>query len=201
MSLRLNRLFSGTWKYIFDLCTWRSISNGWELDLCYLETKVACALPFISTWCIGSLPHMNRALQWRHNERDGASNHQPHDCLLNRLFRHRSKKMSKLCVNGPCEGNSPVTGEFHAQRANKAENVSIWWCHHGHNWITYNKGVRTVLLQIIYTMEQSALRTWTVHACSYDSQRQIVCKPGILGNATRKLFYTNFDDIYWYQPP
>ena len=22
-------------------------------------------------------------LQWRHNERDGVSNHQPHDCLLN----------------------------------------------------------------------------------------------------------------------
>ena len=24
-----------------------------------------------------------RALQWRHNEHDGVSNHQPHDCLLN----------------------------------------------------------------------------------------------------------------------
>ena len=23
-------------------------------------------------------------LQWRHNERDGAPDHQPHDCLLNR---------------------------------------------------------------------------------------------------------------------
>ena len=23
-------------------------------------------------------------LQWRHNERDSFSNHQPHDCLLNR---------------------------------------------------------------------------------------------------------------------
>ena len=32
------------------------------------------------------------ALQWRHDERDGVSNHQPHDCLLNRLFRRRSKK-------------------------------------------------------------------------------------------------------------
>ena len=38
---------------------------------------------------------MAGALQWRHNERDGASNHQPHDCLLNLLFRHRSKKTSK----------------------------------------------------------------------------------------------------------
>ena len=33
-------------------------------------------------------------LQWRHNERDVVSNHQPHDCLLNRLFRRRSKKTS-----------------------------------------------------------------------------------------------------------
>ena len=44
--------------------------------------------------------------QWRHNERDGVSNHQPHDCLLNRLFRHISKKTSKLRVTGLCEGNS-----------------------------------------------------------------------------------------------
>ena len=28
--------------------------------------------------------------------RDGVSNHQPHDCLLNRLFGRRSKKTSKL---------------------------------------------------------------------------------------------------------
>ena len=28
-------------------------------------------------------------------------------------------------------GISPVTGEFPAQRASNAENVSIWWCHHG----------------------------------------------------------------------
>ena len=26
------------------------------------------------------------ALQWRHNEGEGVLNHQPHDCLLNRLF-------------------------------------------------------------------------------------------------------------------
>ena len=29
-----------------------------------------------------------------------------------------------------CEGNSPVTGEFPAQSACNAENVSIWWRHH-----------------------------------------------------------------------
>ena len=29
-----------------------------------------------------------------------------------------------------CAGNSPGTGEFPAQRASNAENVSIWWRHH-----------------------------------------------------------------------
>ena len=54
-------------------------------------------------------------------------------CLLKRLFRHRSKKTPKLRVTGLCEGNSPVTGEFPAQRASNAENVSIWWHHHALN--------------------------------------------------------------------
>ena len=63
-------------------------------------------------------------------EHDGVSNHQPHDCLLNRLFIHRSKETSKLCVTGLWEGNSPVTGEFPAQKDSNAKNVSIWWRHH-----------------------------------------------------------------------
>ena len=47
------------------------------------------------------------SLQWRHNDHDGVSYHQPHGCLLNRLFRRRSKKTSKLRVSGLCVGNSP----------------------------------------------------------------------------------------------
>ena len=69
------------------------------------------------------------ALQWRHNERDGVSNHQIHDCLLKRLFRHRSKKTSKLRVTGLCEGKSPVTGEFPLQMASNTETyiaTPIW---------------------------------------------------------------------------
>ena len=46
-------------------------------------------------------------LQWRHNEHNGVSNHRRLDCLLNRLFRHRSKKTLKLRVTGLCAGNSP----------------------------------------------------------------------------------------------
>ena len=45
-------------------------------------------------------------LHWRHNDHDSVSNHQPHDCLLNGLFRRRSKKTSKLRVTGLCVGNS-----------------------------------------------------------------------------------------------
>ena len=60
----------------------------------------------------------------------GILSHQSHDCLLNRLFRRRSKKTSKLRATGLCVGNSPVTGEFPAQRASNAENISIWGRHH-----------------------------------------------------------------------
>ena len=74
------------------------------------------------------------SLQRRHNGRDGVSNHQPHDCFISRLFRHRSKKTSKLRVTGLRAGNSPEAGEFPAQMASNAENVSIWWRHHDYPW-------------------------------------------------------------------
>ena len=51
--------------------------------------------------------------QWaslrRHNGRDCVSNHQPHDCLLNRLFGRSFKKTAKVRVTGLCAGNSEVT--------------------------------------------------------------------------------------------
>ena len=69
------------------------------------------------------------SLQWRHNRRDGVSNHQPHECLLKRLFGHRSKKTSKLRITGLGMEISPVAGEFPAQKASNVENVLIWWRH------------------------------------------------------------------------
>ena len=50
---------------------------------------------------------MDGSLQWRHNDHDGVSNHQPHGCLLNRLYRRTSMKTPKLRVTGLCAGNSP----------------------------------------------------------------------------------------------
>ena len=55
-----------------------------------------------STWPYQLQDH-SQSLQWRQNEHDSISNHQSPDCLLNRLFRCRSKKTSKLCVTGLCE--------------------------------------------------------------------------------------------------
>ena len=53
------------------------------------------------------------------------SNHQPHDCLLNHLFKRRSKKTSELHGTGLCVGNSLVTSEIPTQMASNVENVSI----------------------------------------------------------------------------
>ena len=78
---------------------------------------------FLHYWSLCEGNPLVPTLQWRHNERDGVSNHQSHNGLLNRLFRRRSKKTSKLRVPG-------VTGEFPAQMASNAENVTIWWRHH-----------------------------------------------------------------------
>ena len=94
-----------------------------SLSLCGgIKNKVDYIL-LQSLWMAGTL-------QQCHNERDGVSNHQPHDCLLNRLFGRRSKKTSKLSVTGLCEGNSPVTSKSPTQRASNAEYVSIWWRRH-----------------------------------------------------------------------
>ena len=46
------------------------------------------------------------ALHWRHNDHGSIPNHHPEGCLLNCLFRRRSKKTSKLRVTGLCVANS-----------------------------------------------------------------------------------------------
>ena len=108
--LRLNkRLSKQPWGWWFETLSW----SLWR----------QCNV--IWSFCI-----LVVSLLWRHNGRDSVSNHQPRDFLLNRLFRRRSKKISKLRVTGLCVENSPGTGEFLAQMASKADNVSIWWRHY-----------------------------------------------------------------------
>ena len=103
-------------------------SHGLQKDGCNISTQLMWIIPVV----IPSHREPRVPLHWRHNARDGVSNHQPHDCLLNRLFRRRSKKTSKLRVTGLCVGISPVP----AQMASNAENVSIWWRHRALSDIT-----------------------------------------------------------------
>ena len=51
--------------------------------------------------------------------------------------KHQSSSSPRLL----CAVNSPVTGEFPAQMASNAENVSIWWRHHASTPLLYHKKV------------------------------------------------------------
>ena len=87
--------------------------------------------PFVrgTHWSLVNSPHKD---QWRGALMFSliyASNHQPHDCLLNRSFRRF------------------FTDLFPAQRASNAENVSIWWRHHDLN----QSCTGVVLLSLITT--------------------------------------------------
>ena len=113
------------------------MSSWWPRKLYYGNSTIAAVLPqelthccLATTYCVMEIGwHLNGqeidfeidiyTLHWRHNDHDSVSNHQPHGCLLNGLFRRRSKKTSKLCVTHLCVGNSPGP-----------VNVSIWWRHH-----------------------------------------------------------------------
>ena len=103
----------------------------------WIETICISAFFDMVVFCYRSSLLEVIALHWRNNRRDGVSNHRHLDCLLNRLFRCKSKKTSKLRVTGLCEGNSPVSGEFPSQMfsnteniSSNTENISVWWRHH-----------------------------------------------------------------------
>ena len=118
------------------LDTYRQATSTWWLLMPWQEIGVK---PSVTT--------MLPTLQWRHTGRDSVSNHHPHDCFLNHLFRHRSKKTSKLRVTGLCAENSPEAGEFPAQMASNAENVFIWWrhnvdCNCSLTWMRYDATYR-----------------------------------------------------------
>ena len=72
----------------------------------------------------------------------------------------RSKKTTKLRVTGICVGNSPVTGEFPAQMASSAENVSIWWRHHAN--CRYHKVALNIRTSPWYSSNNSKVSVVTV---------------------------------------
>ena len=129
---------------------------GYFQDTIYTTEQIVISAPvtipymhllamFTITCITPVAPHL--PLHWRHNGLDGVSNHQPRYCLLNRLFRRRSKKISKLRIAGLCAGNSPVTGVFSAQIVSNVENVPIWWRHHALSIFHY---VKRFLMYYVY---------------------------------------------------
>ena len=85
-----------------------------------------------------------RPLHWRHNDHDGVLNHQHHGCLLKCYSDADQRKHQSSASLAFC-GEFTGTGEFPAQRASYAENVSIWWRHHD-TWVN-KMGKSTVKLR------------------------------------------------------
>ena len=156
---------------------------------CISKTQSGNGYYFVMLECV--------ALHWRHNGRDGVSNHHPYVCLLSRLFRRRSKKTSKLRVTGRCEGNSPGTGEFSAQIASNAEKASIWWRHHEYknhelvaSWsplpypsFTTPQRSNPTRVPLVHSRNGWARR----HAIEYDSYDQLYW--------SKRLLYASYIDV------
>ena len=90
---------------------WRVPLNGIvAIQYVCIQTRYIIAIVYLQVLSCA------KSLHWRHNEHDGVSNHQPHQCLL-RLFMRTSKKTSKLRVTGLVRGihrgpaNSPQEGQ------------------------------------------------------------------------------------------
>ena len=64
------------------------------------------------------------------------------------------RKTSKLRVIGLCAGNSLVTGEFTAQMASNAENVSIWLRHRVFTVLCKGKFIQTYVINAKVAMKR-----------------------------------------------
>ena len=106
----------------------------------------------------GSRKLKNITLLWRPIGRNGVSNHQPCDCLPNRLFRRRLNKHQS-------SASWSLWGEFTGDRwiprtkVSNAENVSIWWRHYEYFWCwAWN-----ILREMGQWLLMLWLRVWNLH--------------------------------------
>ena len=75
-----------------------------------------------------SVGNNDSTLQWRHKEHGGVSNHQLHDCVLNRSFK---AQIIKALSHWPLGGEFTSDRWIPLKRVSYVENISIWWRHHG----------------------------------------------------------------------
>ena len=91
-----------------------------------------------------------------------------------------------------CDGNSPVTGEFPAQKATNAENVSIWWRHHAFEWVTfschwYRTSVPEAGIKVRDKYNYISQYVWDVITCPYPWYLLLANESSI------KVFLTHYD--------
>ena len=91
--------------------TW-GMMTSWHGNAFGITGPLYCKSINTELWYFSVVRQSNllTTLQWRHNEPDCVSNHQPNDYLLNGLFRRRSKKNIKVPRHWPLCGNSPHKG-------------------------------------------------------------------------------------------
>ena len=97
---RLNQLLSkqwwGWWFETLSRPLWRHRNDEVWIESSYVRENYTFVLYPAGDPIIQTL----KSWRWRHNERDSVSNYQPHDFLLNRLFKRRSKKTLKRHFTG-----------------------------------------------------------------------------------------------------
>ena len=129
-------------------------------------------------------------LQWRHNERDGVANHRSLDCILNRLFRRRSKKTSKLCVTGLCgERWIPRTkGQwrgkcFHLMTSSwlfhhlvpQGKQSAGYWLNQGWPRLKLCKSHENLNILLFKTVDAYTIRSYTVYPKKYAHGFVVLC--------------------------
>ena len=108
---------------------WTGFSNGQSIsstdDNPDSSVKQLCIISQLK-WTIHAITLRTWMSYYSHNRRDGVSNHQPHDCLLNRLLGRRSKKTKvprHWLVCGEFTGDQWIP---RTHMASNAEKISIW---------------------------------------------------------------------------
>ena len=126
--------------------------------------KAQCGHRWLLAHCLlhGGICDRNQlyALQWRHNDHGGS----PASRLFTKSFiQAKIKEHIKAPLHWPLCGEFTGTGEFPAQRASYAENVSIWWRHHGISSIQgWQCKVNPNIKLYNYVWKIFSLRNWEI---------------------------------------
>ena len=98
------------------------------------------------------------------------------------FVRTQIKENIKGPRHWPFTGNSPVTGEFPAQMFSNAENVSIWWRHHGYkknpSWRMYQALLKFgchILHETIVSLYHC--RKYVICVILEERKLSVTCKP------------------------